>query len=234
MDHRQWFPWLSLLAVSFRFVVGAYVATWLFDWWILVSRGRLATVEELVKAVQGTSPELRLIAAEALGRLCSDAEAAVPALCESLSDPHPEVRQAVAKALLAIHPRRAPILDLIKGLDHEDVKVAAITLLGDLKNGGGDAVPDLTRILEGRQAVDVRAAAATALGKIGWRAKDALPVLLTTAAYDADPAVRSAAETASTRIRADVALNSQRLAGLTTTPPPVCDCICFRPQESSG
>ncbi len=56
-------------------------------------------VDALAAALRRDCPTVRRLAARALGRLGSAAAEAEPALVAALADPHPEVRQAVARAI---------------------------------------------------------------------------------------------------------------------------------------
>ncbi|MDD3545403.1 MAG: HEAT repeat domain-containing protein [Kiritimatiellae bacterium] len=71
-----------------------------------VELGRLANpavLPELIGLLDTPSPEVRRLAASAIGKLAgiADAEAAVAALTRTLRDKHPQVRQYAVKALKA-------------------------------------------------------------------------------------------------------------------------------------
>jgi hypothetical protein len=211
IDHAEFWPWLSLLAIAFRLIVGLYVASWFIDLWLVLSQGKLATLDTLIDELQNESPRLKTIAARSLGRLGEHARAAVPLLCEAISDPDAEVRLAAANALSAIQPQQAPVHVLKRGLDFENVRLATIVLLGELRGQAGSAVPELMWFLTKGQSVDVREEVVKALGQIGWRANVALSALEELAQSAPSPAIRQAAHAAAQAIRADDERNMQRL-----------------------
>jgi HEAT repeat protein len=96
---------------------------------------------------------------------------AVPALAQALSDPHPDLRYFVARALSQIGPAAAPALPEViaalrsNNLDQE--KSLLIITLGNIGPPAALAVPLLIEMMSLEKTDFTRADAAEALGKIG-------------------------------------------------------------------
>jgi HEAT repeat protein len=142
----------------------------------------------------------RVQAARTLGKLGSEARAAVPALASMLDDPYrrdpPMITEAVINALarMGSAARSAiPALVRVSGKD-TDLERAAVEAIDQIllspPLGPGD-VPALMRDLRDRDA-SVRVRAAKALGTLGSSGKPAVP-LLVEALKDSDADVRTLA-----------------------------------------
>ncbi|MBD2041576.1 sister chromatid cohesion protein PDS5 [Microcoleus sp. FACHB-672] len=129
-------------------------------------------VPELIAALKGDSSSVRLVAAEALGQIGPDARLAVPALIDRLEDGDWRVRSGAARAL---------------GKIGTEAKLEATAIVPPLIQALKDSDPD------------VRRSAAEALGRIGS------PVVpdLSRALQDENVAVRTAAAEALGQIGAD-------------------------------
>ena len=129
-------------------------------------------IRELVKALEHEDSFVRRSAAEALGKIGS--EAVIPELVKALEDEDSDVRWRVAYALGNIGSE-AVIPELVKALEHEDsfVPRSAADALGDI--GSEAATLELVKALEHEDS-DVRRSAADALGKMGSEA--AIPALI--------------------------------------------------------
>ncbi|HEX6937825.1 MAG TPA: HEAT repeat domain-containing protein [Longimicrobiales bacterium] len=152
----------------------------------------------LIRLLRRRSAATRLVAVEAL--LALHSASAVHGLERALEDESREVRIAAARGLGALRykPARATLEKAIEGraLRRADVaeKLAFFEAYADL--AGGEAVPVLDRLLNGRGGLfrrrhptELRACAATALGRIGTSAARAC---LERAADEEDTIVRSA------------------------------------------
>ena len=166
---------------------------------------------------------IRLIAAEALGRIGPDAKAAIPNLIAALSGPDSRVRSEAARALGGIGPAAAPAIpELIRILtrgpiDHSTTRRTAFrkARMGRLMSRshvsqavewsqdalvqiGAAAVPALLEVLRGNDP-DVRITAIETLGKFETRATKAIPHLIS-GLNDPEPRIRVAAAQALGRI----------------------------------
>jgi HEAT repeats/PBS lyase HEAT-like repeat len=133
-----------------------------------------AAVLTLVLSLDNGEPEVRQMAARALGRMGPPAKAALPALVVALADGEPSMRWEAAWAMSWIEP------------DWPKSPTAR------------QAIPRLVLRLHGFAEVDSQAAAA-ALARIGPSASAAVPRLLQVL-DDRDESVRRAAESALDRI----------------------------------
>ncbi|UCG63712.1 MAG: HEAT repeat domain-containing protein [Deltaproteobacteria bacterium] len=137
------------------------------------------SVAKLIKALGDNESEVRMNAAEALGRIGPDANEAGPALIEALSDSDYAVRYSAAEALGEIgYDTKEAIRALIKALGDpdSDVRWRAASALGSIGLDAKEAVPALIHAL-GDDHHRVRYSAAEALGKMGAGAKEAVPAL---------------------------------------------------------
>ena len=138
--------------------------------------------------------KLRRAAAFALGKLGSDARAAVPGLVRALDDEEKTVAEAAAFALSEIGPSAAAALPaLLRILDDPQadarMRRGAACAIGGLRAGDKDAVRSLRQALRDRDA-SVRQNAAWALGQLPAAvAREALPALQERLKDD-DPLVR--------------------------------------------
>ena len=137
---------------------------------IFVERGSDAA-EVLVDTLRGGDEHRRAWAAFLLGKLGTEAKAAVPALLERLHDEleNPAVRCQALRAVVRIGPAHPPVVAaLVLCLDdaHQDVRYTAVKALGKVGPRAGPAAPRLAALL-GDVDPKVRTAAAEALRWIG-------------------------------------------------------------------
>jgi hypothetical protein len=181
--------------------------------------------DDLVRLLADRDPEVRLVAARALGEL-GDAAAAAP-LLQSLAGPRPVPLRVVARSLarlgsgtgptlveglaadsalargvcaeiaglLGVTAAHAALLDVVDRDADDDVRIRAARALGRI--GLPSALPALVRASDAHQPPALRAVAARALGDLGGPGPvDFLEVLLA----DADHRVSSNAGTALARV----------------------------------
>ena len=120
-------------------------------------------VLDLVNLLQDDNPEVRWVAARALGRLGHPG--AVPPLLASLEGRHALPVDLVADAIFQI--RDCPVALLRQGLKSRSVPTRAVTveLLGRFQSMS--ATGDVIELLQNDQSFEVRARAARCLGRIG-------------------------------------------------------------------
>lgn len=120
-------------------------------------------VEKLIKAFDDPKAEIRIAAAQALGKL--KAERAIDPLASLFDDPDTNVVYCATAALLSIgNDSAASHLMLALRLDQTDVRLLAVTGLGDLMQT--NAVSELARAL-GDSNTEVVFAAVHSIGLIG-------------------------------------------------------------------
>lgn len=154
-------------------------------------------IASLIAALQSNDPSRQLFAAEKLAQLGTDAQPAAVALVAACACTE-NVRDWATSALEGLgSPQESDIKPLISFLRHtsQDAAYWAVTLLGRLGGAGAEAVPELTRIIEGRHEPELRRRAAWALGKIGAPAAAARGVLQV-AAQSSDPRLAALAREA--------------------------------------
>lgn len=134
---------------------------------------------DLLRGLRAATPDARVKAAKAIGRLGGLAEAALPKLMTATSDPVPAVREAAAQAIGLMGPAAVP--HLMRLLQHEDkyVRRHAVWGLGKL---GPAAKPAVAALCAALKDPDPRTAggAAQSLGSLGEDAVAAIPDLLET------------------------------------------------------
>jgi HEAT repeat protein len=142
----------------------------------------------LLRLLDDPAPEVRQVAARALGRI-GDPVAAAPLLAALAARPPRVPATVVAQALLRVGLPAAPAL--VEAVAHPVpvVRTTAVEVLGRL--GAVSALAALTERLEHDELAEVRARAATALGALGLPA--AAGALVTATGPDSAPAVRAAA-----------------------------------------
>ena len=158
-------------------------------------------IPKLVIALGDTNAEVRIAAAEALGKIDPEwpryegVKTAIPSLVKTLANTH-KVEKFIT---VGINPSAFLPL-LVTGLKDKDkeVRCATARLLGKMGHSAVKAVPDLASALDDEDHT-VRRIALNALGKIGPSAAKALPVIVTARA-DKDETVRQAAKIALDRI----------------------------------
>ncbi|GIE89528.1 HEAT repeat domain-containing protein [Actinoplanes regularis] len=168
--------------------------------------GRPDVIDAIHPLLDDKSPEVRMVAARALGAIGSPASAApllaalsrrqmpahliafdlsrigagaVPALQAALSDAEPSVRATALNALGLIGSIGSvtAITELLDSESHPDVRLAALTSLGRL--GGRSSIAPLRAALDPARTPGLRAAAARSLGEVGGReAAEVLGTLL--------------------------------------------------------
>jgi HEAT repeat protein len=147
--------------------------------------------------------EVRLMAALALGHAGPEAEPAVPALTELLSDPSPDVRVAAAEALGKVGPAATGAVPGMAALLKEDQPARVVRVLKALRRLRGanyEAIPAFVEATRHPDA-ETRENASEALGEAGAAARDALPALRPLLKDDNEK-VREEAEAAIKKIEA--------------------------------
>ncbi|NET43386.1 HEAT repeat domain-containing protein [Okeania sp. SIO2B3] len=131
-----------------------------------------AAVPGLVKLLEDSDSNVRMRAADALGKIGS--ETAIPELIKLLEDSDYSVRHSAAEALGKIGSETA-IPELIKLLENSDsgVRHSAAEALGEINSE--TAIPELIKLLENSDS-GVRHSAAEALGEIN--SETAIPELI--------------------------------------------------------
>lgn len=133
-------------------------------------------VPYLITALETENFRIREGVAKTLGEIGADAEAAIPALIEKLSDkdkrPH-----IYASALGNIGPKAIPALLSIIEHSNEDAirRMYAVYALGEMGSSAKDTVPELIKRLED---LTLQIHSIEALGKIGPDAHEAVPHLI--------------------------------------------------------
>jgi HEAT repeat protein len=145
------------------------------------------SVSDWVKQLKDTDSPVRKDAAKALAALGPQADSAVPALIESLSDPDKGVVQEVAIALSRVGALAIPALTEALKSKNENVFGGAVIALGRI---GPPAIPSLTEMLRDKNT-STSTAAALALSNI----RPAGVLALSTLLKDQDMVVRITAAT---------------------------------------
>lgn len=120
-------------------------------------------VPALVEALDDRSEEVRTVAARSLAEIGD--ERAVPALAKALCDPSRWTLSLVAENLMQMGSAAVPpLLDFVRGDDH-NVRVAAVQILGEIRDPTATAV--LCDVLRSDESLNLRARAAASLGQLG-------------------------------------------------------------------
>lgn len=147
--------------------------------------GDVIPVALLVERLGSPDADVRLTAADMLGRAGELASAAAMHLVRACGDADERVREAVVAALEDLGPPPSgdvPGLAAIAAAAGPLEAYWAATLLGRLGGGAAAAVPVLTTCVESAGDIAVRERAAWALGRIGPAAAAAREQLLRVAA----------------------------------------------------
>jgi HEAT repeat protein len=134
--------------------------------------GQLESRDDLVRLLGDRDPEVRLVAARALGEL-GDPTAAGP-LLQALARDRSVPLRVVARSLARLGPGTASAL--VAGLESEDAVTRAVCAEISGLLGVTAAQPALLAVMDAEQDDDVRIRAARALGRIGL--PSALPALV--------------------------------------------------------
>ena len=144
--------------------------------------GKGHAVDVLVEVLQGTaeySSEARYTAAEILGKIGPEAEAAGDAALAALDDPDLHVRSVTATALPKIGvPAKKAVPALTENLK-EKPSVVAARALSEYKGDAIEAMPTLIEILQNKELdSEIRWNAARTLGKLGPDGAGAIAALV--------------------------------------------------------
>jgi HEAT repeat protein len=180
---------------------------------VIGSAGK-AAVPNLIKALRDQQSEkVRLSAANALGRMDTEAQTVVPALVDALKDSSEGVRLSAANALGQLGSNaKTAVPALIEALksDNKNVGSFAASALGRIGADAQEAIPALTEALQ-NQDRDVRLNAAVALGRMGSETRTALPALVV-ALKDADVGVHLSSAATLGKIAGSLQDEAQKLS----------------------
>lgn len=166
---------------------------------VLGNVGHRQSVTALTALLGDPDPDVRTVAARALGRI-GDPDSALP-LLRSLAGRRPVPPPTVAQAVMRFGPAAQGALETALGHEHELVRATAVELLGLV--GAISSAARVERALRSDPSVEVRVRAATALGRLGPRS--ALPPLLSAVEPGRPAALRAAATRALGEIGATAA-----------------------------
>ncbi|MDY6831831.1 MAG: HEAT repeat domain-containing protein [Thermodesulfobacteriota bacterium] len=153
---------------------------------------KISAIPELQKALRDSNPDVRVMAAQTLGKIGPDARSALPDLVDVLDDDRYEVRAAGADAIEKIigpdpgeEDRDLMVRVHINRLESKDwtARLNAANHLAEMGPEGADAVPALVSALLDKsdwnsRYNEVRRAAAHALGEMRFAARAANPALI--------------------------------------------------------
>jgi HEAT repeat protein len=144
----------------------------------LISNVYRDSIPDLSKALEHSSVELRVGAAQALGAMGPKAEDAIPALAKALKgSADASGRLLLLRTVVAVDPESkksaACLLEASADKDAEVRQEAVKQLIAKVYR---DSIPDLSRALQ-HSSAEMRLGAAQALGALGPKAKDAVPEL---------------------------------------------------------
>jgi HEAT repeat protein len=177
---------------------------------VLGNIGTAECVPQLVELLHDRNPNVRVVAARALGHLGHPSAAA--ALLASTAGPNPVPPLLVAHALVLVGPGAKP--DVVAALDDpsELTRSTALEVLGLI--GAVGAAPQVEFVLRSDLSLDVRVRAARTLGRLG--ARSGLAPLLEAVEPDRPATLRAEAARALGELGAPAAV--QPLAALLTDP----------------
>jgi HEAT repeat protein len=160
----------------------------------------IAALPALRDALQDKYPRVRILAAEALGKI---GKPAVPALIEGLKHTDKSVRIVCAKGLGSMGADALPaVADLENGMTDKEPDVR-VHMAGALARVSPDT-PGVVRVLAEtllERDDDVRGHACTYLGMLGKKAEFAIPELTDIMKFDVNPSIRKKAEDALSKIK---------------------------------
>ena len=136
---------------------------------------RREATEKLVENLKDKDQFVRVAAARALGALPPAPEITLPILEKMLKDADAATAQYALDALATIGPKAVP--RLIELLQHKDIRVQVVYILGQIGPGAAPAVDALAKLVAD-QDVNLATEAVLAIGKIGPDAKNAVPALV--------------------------------------------------------
>jgi HEAT repeat protein len=164
-----------------------------------IGRDASAAIEALSRGLEAGEAEVRWHSSFALARI---GEASVPALCQALASPRPEIQVAAADALALIGPPAKSALPSLKPLQSsssDDVRLAAISAHARISEDSSEL--SAVEALLTHTDAHTREAAARRLGEGGESARARWSALLP-CLNDVEPGVRAAAALALGRIHA--------------------------------
>ncbi len=159
----------------------------------------------LAKALKGGDEHFREKVAEAIGKIGTEAKAAVPALLEAMKSSEWGLRGCAAEAIGRILPAPhevVPVLELALEDNEDFVRMKAAEALWRVSQKGEKAIPVLIELLREEISRDrhvYRTDIVEILGQIGPQAKAAVPLLLKEAHAD-DQDTRKTAKNALKKI----------------------------------
>jgi HEAT repeat protein len=167
-------------------------------------------VPSLVKQLSSPSPQVRAMAAEAIGRLGDAGKPASRALCTALADPSPLVRSRAAHALEEVNPELFKRVKQLLGDGDLADRMEAVVEIGKMGSEGNPAIPLLVEFRGQLQASVAKGQLrtnpevhliATAIGQAGKEDPQAALILEHWLATDPDAALRGAAARAIPRMK---------------------------------
>ncbi|MDP6525265.1 MAG: PQQ-binding-like beta-propeller repeat protein [Kiritimatiellia bacterium] len=121
------------------------------EYWVAQARGGPENMEETVKALTAAlsdpSAEVKVAAADALGRLDVKAASAAPTLVSLLLDHSPWARVSASETLVAIGSQSVPPLaDAVANSESVPLRIRSVLALGALGAQAKDAIPVLEKV----------------------------------------------------------------------------------------
>ena len=125
-----------------------------------------ATVKALVEALKDPSPETKVAAGDALGKLGEKSASAAPVLVDLLEDPSAWARVSAMETLVAIGPKSVPALvDAVKNGKTPPLRIRSVLVLGSMAADAKEAVSTLEKVAKD-ESLAWRGLASGALAKI--------------------------------------------------------------------